>query len=311
MTTHTRRTPADWARLGGLIGIWGTAFLFIGLAVETLPPASLVAIRVAIAASVLVAAVRAVGLALPRPGVLWLRFGLLACVGNAIPFFAISWGQQRVASGLAGILMAVMPLATLVLAHRFVPGERMTLRKGAGFALGFMGVVVLTGEDVLARLGGDASDIARQLAILAGAVCYAINTILARHMPPLHPLVAAAGVMLMASSVMVPTSLLFDAPWRLAPSSLSLAAAVWLGLVPTGVATVLYFQIVSTAGPTFLSLMNYVIPAVALATGIAVLGEAFEWRALLALALILVGLYTSQTGGQPAHGAAPTDDPVL
>jgi len=260
---------------------------------------------------VLLAAVRVVGLALPPPGLLWLRFALLACVGNAIPFVAISWGQQRVASGLAGILMAVMPLATLLLAHRFVPGERMTRRKAAGFAVGFAGVVVLTGEDALARLGGDPSDIARHLAILGGALCYAINTILARRMPPLHPLVSSAGVMLMASGVMVPAALVFDAPWTLAPSALSLASAVWLGLVATGVATVLYFQIVSTAGPTFLSLMNYVIPAVAFAVGIALLGEPFEWRAVLALALILSGLYTSQTGTLPAPTGAATREPML
>lgn len=296
MTTTSLRSAGDWARLLALVAIWGTAFFFIDVSVETLPPATLVATRVAIAAGVLLAAVRLLGLEMPEPGVLWLRFLLLACVGNAIPFFAISWGQQRVPSGLAGILMAVMPLTTLLLAHFFMPGERMTPRRTAGFVIGFAGVVVLTGPDALSRLGGEPSDIVFQLAVLAGAVCYAINTILAGRMPILHPIVSAACVMLMASAVMLPVSIVADQPWQLEPSAASLSSAVWLGLVPTGAATVLYFRIVSSAGPTFLSLMNYMIPGVALATGIAIAGEPFEWRVLGALALILTGLFASQTG---------------
>jgi drug/metabolite transporter (DMT)-like permease len=302
MPTTSQRSSGDWSRLLGLIVIWGTAFLFIDLAVASLPPATLVATRVAIAALVLVALLAPLGLRLPRPGRLWLRFLLLACVGNAIPFFLISWGQQRVASGSAGILMAVMPLTTLVLAHFFVAGERMTTRRTTGFAMGFAGVVLLTGPDAVSRLGGAPSEIGHQLAILAGALCYAVNTILAGRMPVMHPIVSAACVMIMASLVMLPTSLLVDRPWQLTPSTLSLASVVWLGLVPTGAATVLYFRIVSSAGPTFLSLMNYVIPAVALFVGMLVLGEPFEWHVMAALALILAGLFTSQTGREPNEG---------
>ena len=291
------RSAGDWTRLFGLIGIWGTAFLFIDLSVETIPPATLVAIRVSVAAAVLVVLARVLGLTLPRSGVLWLRFLLLACVGNATPFFLIGWGQQTVPSGLTGILMAVMPFATLMLAHFFVPGEGMTVQRTVGFVLGFGGVVVLTGPEALTRLEGTSSTIVGQLAILGGALCYAINTILAGRMPPTHPLVSAACTMVMASCVMLPVSAIFDHPWLLEPSRLSVVSAVWLGLVPTAFATVIYFRIVSSAGPTFLALMNYVIPAVALITGIAVLDEPFEWRILGALVLILCGLYTSQRAG--------------
>ncbi len=294
MAATSQRSAGDWARLLALVAIWGTAFLFIDLAVDTLPPATLVATRVGVAALVLLALLRPLGIRLPPPGRLWLRYGLLAFVGNAVPFFSISWGQQRVPSGVAGLLMAVMPLATLVLAHFFVAGERLDWRRSAGFGLGFAGVALLTGPDAAARLGGATSDIAHQAAILLGALCYAINTILARHMPTAHPVVAAACTMIMATGIMLPACLWLDAPWQLAPSSTSLLSAVWLGLVPTGVATVLYFRIVSSAGPTFLSLMNYLIPVVALGTGIALLGEPFQWSAAAALGLILAGLLTSQ-----------------
>jgi drug/metabolite transporter (DMT)-like permease len=291
-----RPASTDWVLLAALTLIWGTAFLAIDISVESLPPATLVAARVAIAAGVLCAAVLARGLRLPPPGRIWLRCLLLAVVGNALPFYAISWGQQRIDSGLAGILMAVMPLTTLVLAHYFVDGEFLTRRRAAGFALGFGGIAVLTGPSALAEVGGEASDIARQAAVLAGALCYAVNTILARRMPEMHALVLSACVMLMATAVMLPVSVLLDRPWTLSPAAASIGAAIWLGLVPTGVATVLYFLIVSRAGPTFLSLMNYVVPVVAMLTGIALAGERFEWRILGALALILVGLATSQMG---------------
>jgi drug/metabolite transporter (DMT)-like permease len=295
-TRGLRPGTADWGLLAALILIWGTAFLAIDVAVESLPPATLVATRVGIAAFVLCIAVLGRGMRLPAPGRLWLRFLLLAVVGNALPFYAISWGQQRIESGLAGILMAVMPLATLVLAHFFVAGEFMTRRRTAGFALGLVGVVVLTGPSALAEVGGEASDISRQAAILAGALCYAVNTILARRMPEMHSLVLSACVMLMASAVMLPVAMLLDRPWTLSPLPASIGAAIWLGLVPTGVATVLYFLIVSRAGPTFLSLMNYMIPVVAMGIGIGFAGESFEWRILGALTLILAGLAISQMG---------------
>ena len=304
MEANGQRTAGDWFRLASLVAIWGTAFLFIDLAVATLPPATLVAMRVVVAAAVLLALLPTLGLRLPPLGPVWLRFTLLAAVGNAIPFFLISWGQTRVASGLAGLLMAINPLTTLVLAHFFVPGEGITRARASGFAVGFLGVVVLTGPAALASLGGQASALAHQAAILAGATCYAINTILARRMPPMQPIVSAAGTLTMASAIMIPASLALDAPWRLEPTAGSVAAGVWLGLVPTGLATVLYFRIVSSAGPTFLTLSNYPIPVVALLTGAVVLAEPLEWRIGAALALILGGLYWSQRS-PPAPTSAP------
>jgi drug/metabolite transporter (DMT)-like permease len=300
-----RPSTANWVSLLTLTIVWGTAFLAIDTAVETLPPLTLVAIRVLVAALVLCLAVYAVGLRLPAPGVLWLRFLLLAFVGNALPFTAISWGQQRIDSGLAGVLMAVMPLTTLVLAHFFVAGERMTRQRAAGFSLGLVGIVGLTGPSVLAGLGGAPSEVIRQLAILSGALCYAVNTILAQRMPAADPVVSAACTMVMASALMLPVCCWIDRPWELAPSASSMQAAVWLGLAATGAATVLYFRIVTTAGPTFLSLMNYIIPVIAMLTGIAFAGERFAWRIVAALALILTGLVVASRAAPRSSDTAP------
>ncbi len=301
---HHRRS-ADWAGLLALVGMWGTAFLFIRIGVETVPPLSVAAGRIATAAAVLVAAVRLTGLRFPTAGRLWLHLLVLGLVGNALPFFLIGWGQERIASGLAGILMAVIPIATLLLSHFLVAGERLTGRKLAGFALGFLGVAALMGREALLQFGGSASDLLRQAAVLGGALCYATNLILARRLPEIHPLVASASVMLVASLVMVPLALVLDAPLRLAPSTGSLVAVLWLGLVPTAAATIVYFRLVSSAGPTFVALVNYLIPIVAVAAGVAAFGERPGWGALLALALILSGIGLSQVpGAEPLPEAA-------
>jgi len=121
----------------------------------------------------------------------------------------------------------------------------------------------------------------------------------------METLFLSACVMLMASAVMLPVAILLDRPWTLTPNAGSVGAAVWLGLVPTGLATVLYFLTVTRAGPTFLSLMNYMIPVVAMGTGIALGGEPFEWRILAALVLILGGLAVGQMGSARADAAHP------
>ncbi len=108
----------------------------------------------------------------------------IALVGDRAPFWLISYGQQRIDSGLAGILMDIMPLATMMLAHVLIRGERLNATKAWGFLLGFGGLVVLMGPQALRGLRGEATDLSHQLAVLGGALCYAVNTIIARHRLP-------------------------------------------------------------------------------------------------------------------------------
>ena len=281
--------------------MWGTAFAFIRLAVESVTPLQVAAGRIVLAAVVLCAALRLAGLHFPAPGRVWLHFLLLGIVGNAVPFYLISWGQQTVPSGVTGILMGTNPLVTLVLAHFWVRGEAMTRIRLAGFAVGFAGVVVLMGPDAMRAIG---SDLARQAGILAGALCYAANTILARRMPETDPLVASACVLLVASAVIVPAALVVPGG-ETAPSGASLFAVAWLGLVPTAAATILYFRIVNSAGPTFLSLVNFPVPVLAVLTGALIYGEQPGARVLLALALILSGIAVTQLRSTTRERPAP------
>ncbi len=285
----------DWALLLALVAMWGSAFMFNKLGVATVPPATLVAGRLVIGALILLAVVHALGVRLPPLGRNWLPYVVLALVGNCIPFYVIVWGQKTVDSALAGILIAAMPLVTLVLAHFFVREERMTRNRAAGFALGFMGIVLLMGPAAFSGIGGSALQVISQLAVLAGALCYAANSVLTRLMIQGNVLIASTATLLVATVVMLPLALIMDRPWMLAPSFASSAAIVWLGIGPTAIATLCYFKLIGSAGPTFMSLVNYLSPPLAVFLGVTVLGEHPGVEAYSGLALILTGIGLSQS----------------
>lgn len=290
-----QRTPRDWMLLLALVAMWGSSFMFNRIAVASLPPWTIVAGRIGIAALVLTVIVYAIGKRLPPPGREWAPYAVIALIGNAIPFYLITWGQQIVESALAGILMAVMPLATMVLAHFLVAGEHMTRERTTGFIIGFAGIILLMGPAALAGVGGEAIRIVSQLAVLGGALCYALQSVLTRLiLNKGDVMVAAAATLLVASLMVVPAALWLDRPWTLAPSGASAAAVVWLGIAPTALATILYFMLIRSAGPSFMSLVNYLSPGVALLLGLLVMGEHPQANAYLGLALILAGIAVTQ-----------------
>ncbi len=301
MPTH--RPLTHWLLLFALVIMWGSSFMFTKIAVAAIAPTNVVAGRLVLAAVVLLGVVVLSRRWLPTDGRSWRFFIAMALVGNCLPFWLITWGQQRIDSGLAGILMAIMPLATVLLAHVFVAGERMNRTKAAGFLAGFVGIVVLMGPAALLELRGSGAALFSELAVLCGAICYAVNTIIARHRPDGHALVAGAGVILVASLVMAPTAALTDGFVFADIAPLPAAAVGFLGIVSTALATVVYFKLVAIAGPSFLSLINYLIPVWAVMIGMVFLGESPEWSSLAALALILSGIALSEAGSR--HRAPP------
>ena len=290
-----RRSALDWMLLAALVAMWGSSFMFIKLGVASVPTSTLVAARLILGALILIMVVYLRGARLPPFGKVWGYYTILALLGNCIPFTAITWGQQRTDSALAGILMAVMPLATMVLAHFFVHGEHMTRNRALGFVLGFAGIVVLMGPVALAGIGAPALATLSQLAILCGALCYAGNSVLTRILARGDDvLVASTAMLLIASVIALPVALAVDRPWQVEASAVSLWAILWLGVGPTAIATVVYFKLIALAGPTFMSLVNYMSPAVAVFLGVALLGETLGLHAYVALVMILTGIAVSQ-----------------
>lgn len=296
MTPHP---IGDWVRLLALTVLWGSAFLLTKVAVSALDPDLVVAGRLLVACLLLVplATWRSTsrGAGTPWGARLWVFLFLIAVFGNALPFSLIAWGQQRIDSALAGILMAIMPLATLGLSHYLVPGERLTPYRVAGFLLGFTGVVVLMGPDVLGEVANGEGSLLPMLAVLGGALCYAISAILARLRPASDALPSAAATTLIASGLMLPFVLGPGDPDPLGQATVASAAAVLaLGAFSTALASILYFQLIKSAGPAFISQLNYLIPLWAVAVGMLFLGERPEPNALYALALILGGILLTQ-----------------
>lgn len=288
------RTLKDWGLLAALVALWGSNFMFVKIGVATVPPATLVAARLAIGAAILVAVVRAMGHTFPPLGRAWIPYGVLAVVGNSLPFWLITTGQETLDSALAGILMAIMPLTTLVLAHFFVAGEQMTRNRFAGFLLGFAGIVVLMGPAALSGLGGAPVAILAQLCVLAGALCYATQSVLVRMMLRGNVMVASAAIIAIAALISLPIALVVDQPWNLSPSRASVYTVIWIGIGPTALATIVYLKLIGSAGPTFMSLTNYCIPVVALLLGMALLGEEPGANAYTGLLMILSGIAISQ-----------------
>jgi len=291
MPAHTVK---DWGLLAALVVLWGSNFMFIKLGVAAVPPATLVATRLVIGAVILIAVIRAMGYIFPPVGRAWLPYVVLAVIGNCMPFWFITWGQKSIDSALAGVLMAIMPLTTLLLAHFFVAGEHMTRYRVAGFLLGFMGIVVLMGPAALDGLGGSPIEILAQLSVLAGALCYAVNGVIIRVALKDEVMVASAAIIAIAAVISVPVALAVDQPWRLDPSWTAVSILAWIGIGPTAIATLVHLKLIGSAGPTFMSLVNYCIPVVALLVGVALLGEEPGANAYWGLLLILAGIALSQ-----------------
>jgi len=286
----------EWGMLFMLTVMWGSAFLLTKIAVTEMPPTWVVAGRLLIGAGVLALLLLLLRRRPPGGRRPWVFFILIAVLGNALPFVLISWGQQAIDSGQAGVLMAVMPLVTMILAHFFLPDEPLSTLRIAGFLLGFAGIVVLMGPESLLLRGAADQTLLAKLAVLGGAICYAVSAILSRLRPAGDAVVTAAVTTTVAALIMLPW---FVADVDPAVNSFQIEPTAWvalmlLGLFSTALAAVVYFHLVKQAGPSFVSLLNYLIPLWAVAVGIVFLGEEPHPAQLLALALALSGVFLSQ-----------------
>ena len=268
-----------------LVALWGSSFVFTALSVDSIDPISVVFYRLLLGALVLSLVVFARRLPFPRNPSIWFGFLLMAIAGNALPFFLISWGQQTIDSGVAGMIMAIMPLMTMVFAHYTIEGETLNRYKIIGFCLGISGVTLLLGP----VFEGGFQALLSGLAIFTAATCYAVNAILIKRLPRFSPMVGACGVLIMASLVLLPFWL-FLAPVNNSISEDSMLSVIWLGIGPTGIATIVLFAVIDRAGPTFLSTINYMVPVVAFFCGAWILSEPVSWHHFVALATILSGI---------------------
>jgi len=280
----------EWLLLIILSIVWGGSFFFVGVAVEALPPLTIVSLRVSLATLALLAVVHFTGLRMPTNPKIWVAFIFMGILNNVIPFTLIVWGQTHIASGLASILNATTPLFTIIAAHFLTKDERMTSNKIIGVIIGFAGVVIMIGHEALGGLG---NSVFAQFAVLGAAISYSMAGIFGRRFAQsgIKPVVTATGQVTASSILLIPLAVFYDKPFTLPMPGFEIwLAIIGLALISTAFAYILYFRILSTAGATNLLLVTLLIPVSAILLGTAVLGEQLELKHMLGMGLISIGL---------------------
>lgn len=270
--------------------IWGSSYLFIKVAVEGFPPVLLVEGRLLLGAAVLLAIRWWTRQQWPARAV-WPHLVVMALVGNVVPFLLIAWSEQHIDSGLASVLNATTPFFTVLFAVLAFRAERITWGKAMGVGLGFVGVAVLSGADLTAFRSASTQG---QLAVLVSSACYGLGFAYARRFLRGAPLALAAAQIGLAALLLVPLVLASGIPGDLRPTLPAFLALSALGVVSSGIAYVLYYRLIASAGAVVASLATYLMPPVGVTLGWAVLGEPIGWRLLVGVVLILAGMAVVQ-----------------
>ena len=281
--------PSEWAQLLTLSVLWGGSFFFMGVAVKSLPPLTIVVLRVGLAAVALNLLILLLRLRMPSEPRVWGTFLAMGILNNLIPFSLIVWGQTHIASGLASILNATTPLFTVILAHFLTSDERATGPRLTGVMVGFIGVALMIGPDAVRSMS---AGVAGQLAVLGAGVSYAFAGIYGRRFVRMGipPMITATGQLTAATVVLCPLAAIVDRPWTLAvPDSATIGALLGLAFLSTALAYIIYFRILAKAGATNLLLVTFLVPVSAVLLGTQLLGERLNVLHFVGMSLIGLG----------------------
>ena len=268
--------------------IWGSSYLFIKVAVAEVPPLTLVAGRLVLAAAILWVILLAARQAIPRRRRLWGAFAVMGLLNGALPYSLIFWSEQHISSGLASLLQATMPIFTVLLGHFLARDERLTPGRVVGVIVGFVGVGLLMLPD-LQR--GAQANLLGQLAMIASSVSYAGAALVARSWLRGQPaLVSTTGQLTMGAIWIVPLCLLIERPPLALPSAPALGSWLALTLLGTVVAYIIYFRLIERTSAAFVSTVTYIVPVFGLILGALILGESLSLMLAVSAALILAGV---------------------
>lgn len=291
-TTALRMNARTWSLLALLGMIWGGSFFFARVAVVHVPPATLVLLRVAIAALALHVYVAG---RFDLYSTLWARrreFLVLGLINNAVPHMLIFLGQTEIGAGLASILNATTPIFTVLIANRLTEDEKLSTRKLAGCLVGLAGTAVLIGPSALAPLaGGDGPPLWAVILPVLAAASYGAAATYGKRFRTVAPPVTAAGQLTASTLLMLPVACMIDTPWLLpAPPLPAVLAVLALALLSTAYGYILFFRIMAEAGATNTSLVTLLVPPSAILAGMVFLGEKLTTLGIAGMALVLAGL---------------------
>ncbi|HEV7681377.1 MAG TPA: EamA family transporter [Pyrinomonadaceae bacterium] len=269
--------------------IWGSTWLFIKLGLDDLPPFIFAGVRFVIAAAILFVIIKARRLTLPRARADWVLLAITGVLSFSFNYGLVFWGEQYVSSGLAALLQAMIPAFGLVIAHFYLPGERMTTVKILGIVMGVAGVGVVfsnqltvAGTRALAGCG----------ALVFGSACAAYANVLVKARGgKLDPAILAGGQMVFGLVPLLLVGFLTEAnPLQLHWSRMAVIALFYLAIVGSVIAFLSYYWLVQHMDVTNTMLIALVTPVIAVALGVIVLHEELNWRTFAGGAMIIAGI---------------------
>jgi len=261
--------------------------LWIKIAVTEISPFTLVAFRVLFALVTLIIILLISRVKVPLRSKWWV-FLFLGAFNISVPFMLISWAEQHIPSAIAAILNGTPPLFTIIFATIFLSDDRFTWRKLAGLVVGFGGVLILMAD----HLGnGIANYTMGMIAMLVAAMFYGGSAVFARSFTKgMEPAAQAFGQQISANLIMWPIALFGQAQFISPKLPITWFALAFLGIVCTGLATMVYYSLLHSVGPTRTMMTSYIFPVVGAILGLIFLREPFHWTMLLGTVVIISGV---------------------
>jgi drug/metabolite transporter (DMT)-like permease len=272
-----------------LCGIWGSTWLFIKLGLADLPPLTFAGIRFLVASLILSALILARGVRWPRSRRDWSLIAIVGLLQFTLNYGLVFWGEQYIPSGLAAVLQSTFPAFGLVIAHLYLPYERLTTRKVIGVLMGVVGVAIIFSDQLtiaghLALLGS--------VALVASAFFGAYSNVLVKaYAREIDPQVLAAGQMIFGFPPLLIIGIATEGnPFRFHWTMTAVISLAYLIVVGSVIAFALYYWLVRHMEVTKTMLIALVTPVVALVIGMIVLHEKLNWRLFAGAACIISGI---------------------
>ena len=283
----------DYFLLTILSLIWASAFFNIKIATYSFGPVTIAFLRVFFGAIPVLLLCYFKNIKVEAFSKDWHWFAMIGFINLVAPFFLIAYGVKSVQSNLAAILMSTTPLSSTVLAHFYTKNEKFNLIKTIGILIGFSGIVFLFSDNLLI----DENNFVSALLILLGSTCYVVGGVLTLKISKKKNENVTGSILIWAIIILLPLTFLIEQPFQTMPRTDSLISVIYLGIVPTGIAWLLRFRILTTNGLIFQSQVSYLIPIFGTILGYIFLKELITTKVLVSLIAVCIGIYFVKKGG--------------
>ena len=279
---------ADYIILFLLGALWGSSFGAIKVALYGVSPLTVMSVRIMLAGVALLLLTLIRSTPFPRGLQNWNKVLWMAIFGVLMPFFLVPWGQQKIDSSLAAIIMSINPFFALILGHFFSEDENFSKQQFFAMLVGFAGVFLVFREN--ADFSSNGNFWGQGAVILAG-IGYTISGVIAARVKEISADSVSASVFVVASLIALPFWLIIESPWNLELEMESIIALTHLGFVSTGIAFLMRYYIILRAGAVFFSYVAFIIPMFGIFFGVLFLNETLSISTIVAVLLILSGVY--------------------